>query len=130
MIYPGYYSYYSDDLSCSTNENQNQQPFPWRAKASAKKGTVEWQPIGVTAVAAMDKLVPKVLSDGSPLGGRKVLGDAMRVAAGHGQQIYGMMRVAWMLGWLLLVMFVVSFLGAEVTGCFWCSELTKHICWK
>lgn len=45
-------------------------------KASAKKGTVEWQPIGVTAVAAMDKLVPKVFSDGSKLGGRKVLGDA------------------------------------------------------
>eukprot|EP00438_Fugacium_kawagutii_P026262 Skav211348 [mRNA] locus=scaffold1797:226822:247353:- [translate_table: standard] len=34
------------------------------AKASAKKGAVEWQPVGVTAVAAMDKLLPKAKTQG------------------------------------------------------------------
>lgn len=47
------------------------------AKAVAKKGQVELQPLGVTAVAALDKLAPQLLADGSTIGlrGRMKLGD-------------------------------------------------------
>ena len=37
-------------------------------QAVAKKGQVELQPLGVTAVAALDKLAPQLLADGSTPG--------------------------------------------------------------